>query len=160
MRKWMILCLLVVMALAGCGSGDKVSATVKAVDPKLRSFYSYSYAGLDGDGDRLVVYRRPNASLDEFVREQAGDVDVEFRDAPYALDTLQPLADRVNQDRHYWITRNFLVKLAVPRVDGMGVNVFVATEDLGPARAEFQQRYGDEPIFLDRPSRTGIVPAG
>lgn len=160
MPTWRVLGLLVVLVLAGCGSGDRAGAAVNAVEPKLRSFYSYAYAGLDVDGDRVIIYRRPNASLDAFVRERIGDVDVEFRDAPYALDTLQPLADRVNRDRHYWSTRNLPVRLAVPRADGSGVNAFVATDDLDAARSEFRHRYGDEPIFLDRPSRTGIVPAG
>jgi hypothetical protein len=162
MARWTVLCLLVVMALGGCGSGDsaRLSAAVKTVDPKLRSFYSHSFAGLDVEDDRLVIYRKPDAALDDFVREQVDDVDVEFRDAKYALDELQPLADRVSRDRHYWITQEFPVTLAVPRTDGTGVNVFVATEDLDAARAEFRQRYGDEPIVVDRPARTGIVPVG
>jgi hypothetical protein len=163
MKKWTAFCLVVVLALGGCGSGDsaRLSAAVQAVDPKLRSFYAHSYAGLEVEDDRLIIYRKPDAALDTAVREQLDDdVDVEFRDAPYALDTLQPLADRVNGDRHHWITREFPVTLAVPRADGTGVNVFVATEELDAARAEFRQKYGDEPIVVDRPTRTGIVPVG
>lgn len=164
MVKWTALGLLVVMVLGGCsaGSGDsaQISAAVQTIDPKLRSFYSHSYAGLDVDGDRLVVHRRPDAALDTFVREQVKGVHVEFQDAPYALDTLQPLADRVNRDRHYWSTRQFPVTLAVPRTDGTGVNVAVTADDLDAARTEFRQRYGDEPIVVDRAARTGVVPAG
>ena len=87
MAKWTIVCLLVVLALGGCGSGEaaEVSTAVEAVEAKLRSFSSHSYAGL---------------------------------------------------------------------------NAFVATDDLDGARAEFRQRYGDEPIVVDRSARTGIVPVG
>lgn len=164
MARWMIPCLLIVLALGGCGYGPgntgRLDAAVNAVDPKLRSFYSHSYAGLDVENDKLLVYRKPDAVLDTFVREQVDDVDVEFRDAPYALDKLQPLADRVSKDRHHWIAREFPVTLAVPRTDGTGVNVFVATDDLDAARVEFRQRYGAEPIVVNLPARTGIVPAG
>jgi hypothetical protein len=165
MKKWTAFCLVVVLALGGCGDSARLSAAVQAVDPKLRSFYAHSYAGLEVQDDRLIIYRKPDAALDTAVREQLDDdddvdVDAEFRDAPYALDTLQPLADRVNGDRHHWITRDFPVTLAVPRADGRGVNVFVATKDFAAARAEFRQEYGDEPIVVDRPTRTGIVPVG
>jgi hypothetical protein len=162
MGKWTTLCLLVVMALGGCGSGDsaRVSAAVDAVDPKLRSFYSHSYAGLDVEDDRLVVYRKPDAALDAVVREQVDDVDVEFRGAPYSLDELEPPTERVRSDWHYWATRQFPIKSVIPRTDGTGVNVFVATEDLDAARVEFRQRYGDQPIVVEHPARTGIVPVG
>jgi hypothetical protein len=160
MTKWTVFCLLVVMALGGCSGGSaRVSAAVDAVDPKLRSFYSHSYAGLDVKGDRLIIYRKPDAALDAFVREQIDDVDVEFRDAPYSLDELEQLTERVRNDWHYWATRRFPLKMVVPRLDGTGVDTFVATDDLDVARAEFRQRYGDEPIVVDRPARTGIVPA-
>ena len=162
MAKWTIICLLVVLALGGCGSGEsaEVSTAVEAVEVKLRSFYAHSYAGLDVQDDRLVIYRKPDAALDAVVRDLVEDVDVEFRDAPYALEELQPLADRVNVDRNFWSTRKFPVTLVIPRVDGTGVNAFVATDDLDGARAEFRQRYGDEPIVVDRSARTGIVPVG
>jgi hypothetical protein len=161
MVKWTVFCLLLVLALSGCGSSEaQLSAAVQAIDPQLRSRYAHSYAGLEVEDDRLIIYRKPDATVDAFVRERTEDVDVEFRDAPYALDTLQPLADRVNGDRHHWLTRDFPVTLAVPRADGTGVNAFVATEDLKAARAEFRQWYGAEPVIVDRPTRTGIVPVG
>ncbi len=162
MAKWTIVCLLAVLALAGCGSGEsaEMSAAVQAIDPQLRSSYDHSYAGLEVEGDLLIIYRKPDAAVDALVRDLAGDVDVELRDAPYALEQLQPLAERVDRDRHHWSTRNFPVKLVVTRPDGTGVNAFVATDDLEAARAEFREWYGEEPIFVERPSRTGIVPVG
>jgi hypothetical protein len=161
MSKWIALCLLLILAVGGCGSGDsaRVSAAVNAVDPKLRSFYSHSYAGFEVEDDRLVVYRKPDATLDAFVQEHVDDIDVEFRDAPYSLDELEPLTERVRDDWHYWADRQFPITFAIPRTDGTGVNAFVAAEDLDAARAKFRQRYGDEPIVVDRPARTGIVPA-
>ena len=137
-----------------------MSAAVNAIDPQLRSFHDHSYAGLEVQDDLLIVYRKPDATVDALVRDLAGDVEVELRDAPYALEQLQPLAERVDGDRHYWSTRGFPVKLVVPRPDGTGVNAFVTTEDLIGARAAFRERYTDPPVFVDRPSRTGIVPAG
>jgi hypothetical protein len=164
MAKWTVVCLLAVLALAGCGSREsaEMSAAVKAIDPQLRSFYDHSYAGLEVVDDKLIVYRKPNAAVDALVRDLAddADVDVELRDAPYALEQLQPLAERVDRDRHHWRTRNFPVELVVTRPDCTGVNAYVATDDLEAARAEFRERYGDEPVFVDRPSRTGIVPVG
>jgi hypothetical protein len=160
MAKWRVVCLLVVMALGGCGSGqpDPLSADAKAVEPKLRSFYSHSYAGLDVDDDRLVVYRKPDAALDAFVRDHVKDADIESRDAPFSLDELQSLTERVTGDRHYWSTRQFTVTLVAPRADGTGVNVVVATEDLKAAQEAFRQRYGNEPVIVHLPARTGIVP--
>ena len=161
MAKWTVVCLLVVLALGGCGSGHstRVSAAATTVEPLLRSIWSESYAGLGGDEDRLVVYRKPDAALDAFVRERVEDVDVEFRDAPYSLDELEPLAARVSGDWHYWATRQFSVQMVHPRFDGTGVTVVVATDDLDAAQAEFRQRYGAEPVLVRRPARTGIVPA-
>jgi hypothetical protein len=162
MWKRAVVCLLVVMALGGCGSGDlaPLSADAKAVQPNLRSFFSHSYAGLDVDDDRLVIYRKPDAALDAFVRERVKDVDVEFRDAPYSLDELEALVKRVRDDWHYWSGRQVAMKIVTPRIDGTGVNAVVATDDLGATQEEFRQRYGDEPVFVSLPARTGIVPAG
>jgi hypothetical protein len=161
MAKWRVVCLLVVLVLGGCGSGDstRVSAAVNTVEPLLRSIWSESYAGLGGDDDRLVIYRKPDAKLDAFVRERVEGVDVEFRDAPYSLDDLEPLAARVTGDWHYWATRQVTVQMVHPRFDGTGVTVVVATGDLGAAEQEFRQRYGDEPVLVRRPARTGVGPA-
>ena len=157
MRKWKVACLLVVLALAGCGA-DRVGEAANTVEPQLRSFWSRSYAGLEVDDDRLVVYRTPNPALDAFVRERAAGVEVEFRDSPYSLDQLQELTERVTGDGHYWSTRQFALKMVVPRADGTGVNAIVAAGDIDAARAEFRQRYGAEPVFVRPPARTGIAP--
>ncbi|WP_233413402.1 hypothetical protein [Nucisporomicrobium flavum] len=161
--RWAAAYLLVVVALGGCGFGDDSTAAetaVNTVQMPLRSLYSRSFAGLDVENDRLVVYRRPDAALDTFVRERVPEVDVEFRDAPYSLDELEPLAARVTGDWHYWSTRQINLKLVTPRADGTGVTVVAAAGDLDAARAEFRQRYGDEPLILSPPAHSGIAPAG
>jgi hypothetical protein len=161
MTRWVVACLLAVMALGGCGSGDsaRVNAAVNTIQMPLRSTYAHSFAGLDVEDDRLIVYRKPDPALDTFVRERVPEVDVDFRDAPYSLDELEPLAQRVTGDWHYWSTRQFALKMVTPRADGTGVTVVVATDDLDAARAEFRQRYGDEPLILNLPPRSGIAPA-
>ncbi|MEU4218788.1 hypothetical protein [Actinoplanes sp. NPDC026623] len=130
-----------------------------AVDPKLRSFYSHSYAGLDVKGDRLIIYRKPDAALDAFVRGQIDDVDVEFRDAPYSLDELEQLTERVRADWHYWATRRFPLRMVIPRLDGTGVNA--SSPPTTPMR--HGQSSGSVTATSrsswTAPARTGIVPA-
>lgn len=159
--RWAVAGLLLVMALAGCGSDDTArhSAAANAVEPTLRSIWSESFAGLEVNDDRLVIYRKPDASLDAFVREKVEDIDVEFRDAPYSLDDLEPLVERVRADWHYWADRQVAIKTVTPLADGTAVNAVVATDDLDATRAEFRNRYGDEPIVVHLPTRGGIVPA-
>jgi hypothetical protein len=158
--RWTLACLLLVLALGGCsGDSAELSAAANTIEPKLRSFWSQSYAGLEVGDDQLVVYRKPEAALDAFVRDRIGDVDVEFRDAPYALAELEPLVERVRADTQYWSGRQVTLTMVTPRTDGTGINAVVATENLKATQDQFQQRYGDEPIVVHLPARTGIVPA-
>jgi hypothetical protein len=157
----MVACLLMVAALAGCGSDEaaRLSAAANTVQMPLRSLWSESYAGLEINDDQLVVYRKPDPALDAFVRERVKDVEVDFRDAPHSLDELELLTERVRVDWHYWSTRECAIKMITPRADGTGITVVVAAGDLAAAREEFRQRYGDQPITLHRPARTGVAPA-
>jgi len=159
--------LAVTLLLGGCGQGagadpdgsTPLSAAANRVDREMRSSWSTSFAGteLDPRNDRLIVYRKPDAGLEAAVRTTLDGVDVDFRDAPYSLSELQPVADRVNADRAYWADRRITVKWAGPRADGTGVNVLVRTDDLAAARTALARHYDNKVIVLT-PATTGIVP--
>nr|WP_296067578.1 hypothetical protein [uncultured Actinoplanes sp.] len=169
MRRMAVAGLLVVtLLLGGCGQGagadpdgsTPLSAAANRVDREMRSSWAASFAGteLDTRNDRLIVYRKPDAGLEAAVRTKLDGVDVEFRDAPYSLSELQPVADRVNADRAYWADRKIVVRWAVPRADGTAVNVVVRTDDVAAAGTAFAQRY-DNKVIVSTPTTTGIVPA-
>lgn len=108
--------------LTGCGSSGRPSArtsdAANRLEPMLRETWSGSFAGLEIDGNRLVIYRKPDAHLDAAVREHASGVEVEFRDARYSIDDLEPIVDRVNADRPYWRQRGIQVQTVTPLPDG------------------------------------------
>ncbi len=146
--------------LAGCGSDQpsaRVGEAANRLEPMLRDSWSGSFAGLEVDGNRLIIYRKPDAGLDAAVREHASNVEIEFRDAQHSTDDLRPLVDRVNADRPYWRQRGFEVRAVSPRTDGSGVEVLLSANDLDQGRDTFRQRYPGVPLILV--AAHGVVPA-
>jgi hypothetical protein len=160
MRRAAIIALLAVAALlGGCGSGDREAGDLaNRIGPRLNSFWGYAFAGLERDGDRLIIYRKPNTDLDATVREWAGEVEVDFRNAPWSLDDLRPLVDRVHADRQHWAEQKILIRYVTTRPDGTGVTVVAQTDDLAAAQTAFALTY-DARVTVAPPATSGIVPA-
>lgn len=160
MRKVAIIALLAITALlGGCATGDAEAGEVaNRIGPRLNALWGYAFAGLEQDGDRLIIYRKPNTDLDTTVRKWAGDVEVDFRDAPWSLDDLRPLVDRVHADRQHWAEQEIQIRYVTTRPDGTGVNVVAQTNDLDAAQTAFTLTY-DTRVTVALPATTGIVPA-
>jgi hypothetical protein len=137
--------------LAGPDSGA-VNDTASRLDQRLRASFPASYAGLvpDADDPLIVIYRKPDAALDQSARAEAGEVSVEFRDAKYSLTELAALARRIDDDRSYWRSQGIQMDLVWPRVDGSAVGVTLSHGDVAALERALRERYDDDRIVVSR----------
>jgi hypothetical protein len=129
-----------------------VNDTASSLDRQLRDAFPASYSGLvpDADRPRIVVYRKPDPTLDGYVRARAGGVAVEFRDSENSLAELQALTRRIDSDRPYWRSRGIQMDLVWPRVDGSAVGVTLSHGDLATLERTLRERYDDDRIVVSR----------
>ncbi|MET8765245.1 hypothetical protein [Lentzea sp. NPDC004782] len=180
MRR-VVLVLLLLVAVASCGRNQSegntllcltstaqpkttpmndpaLAAAAHVVQPLLESKFASTYAGLEmrNDVPMMVVYRKPDPSLDAEVRQVAPGVRIEFRDARYTRAEMGEYVKRVMDDTQYWKGRGISITSAGPEVDGSGVQVGV----VAPPPGNFA-RYLDEhyPAMSFKLQSTGeIVP--
>ena len=135
-----------------------VTAAGDRLEPVLRLQFADSYAGLvlEHETRTVVVYRKPDAALDERVRGEAKDVNVVLRNARMTLVEMQALSDRVVADIAYWARRDIVIGSVGPMPDGSGVAV-MTTNGSASDRANLMKRYATDAIVI---SAGTIVPAG
>jgi hypothetical protein len=123
-------------------SDEQVEALVKKVTEAGQARFVAVYAGLEVMQGQvgLVVYRRPSADFDAYLRAQAGSQCVVVRDAAHSQAELQALANRISGDFAYWRDRGIAINTVGSRHDGSGVEV--GTQDVAAARVELPKRYG------------------
>lgn len=158
-RRAVVVALLMaaVFAMASCGRNSPESsappttsvrenpaltAAAATVQPLLQASYPDSFAGLvlHHEVPVLVIYRKPDASLDTEVEKVVSGVRVEFHDAKYTLVEMKAAADKVMDDREYWKGRGLTVNTVGPAADGSGVTV-TSTTDAGDFAGALQERY-------------------
>jgi hypothetical protein len=100
------------------------------------------YAGLELTPDqlRLIVYRKPSAEFDAYLRTAAGDGCLMVRDAPHSQAELLALVHRISDDFGYWRKRGIAINSVGPNHDGTGVEV--GTQNITAAQVELPMRYG------------------
>ncbi|MFI5709875.1 hypothetical protein [Kribbella sp. NPDC051620] len=127
------------------------------LEPILRLQFTDSYAGLviEHETRTLVVYRKPDATLDERVRAEANDVNVVLRNARLTLVEMQALSDRVVADIPYWARRGIVIGSVGPMPDGSGISVMTANGSTSD-RESLARRYATDAIAI---SAGTIVPA-
>lgn len=135
-------------------------ALTKAADvvqPILEKRFAGAYAGLEIRNDMIVVYRKPDPTLDAEVRKAAPDARFEFRDARYTRAEMAEYVKRVMDDRPHWNGRGITIVQAGPAVDGSGVEVGV----VAPPPGDFARQLGAYYPAMSFMLRTSgeIVPA-
>jgi hypothetical protein len=98
---------------------DQIQELANKITKAGAARFSGVYAGLELTPDQvgLIVYRKPSAELDAYLRAEAADQCVIVRDARHSQVELQALADRITDDMPYWRSRGLpSTRLAVPRM--------------------------------------------
>jgi hypothetical protein len=123
-------------------TNEQVQQLTTKVSQAGEARFGAVYAGLELTPDqvRVVVYRKPSAELDAYLRTVAGGECVIVRDAPHSQAELAALADRITKDMPYWRGRGIAINTVGRPEDGSGVKV--GTENVAAARAELPRRYG------------------
>ncbi|WP_182881245.1 hypothetical protein [Microbispora sp. H10949] len=136
----------------------KLARTADRIDAILRRDFPRHYAGvvLAPSGRRLIVYRRPSATLDAALRRRFPGAPVQIRDAPHAARELDALAARVRGDIGYWRRRGVSVTSVAVRPDGTAVEVGVT--GVARASAALRRRYGSAPLKVVEAGPT-LIPA-
>ncbi|MFI6098881.1 hypothetical protein ACIA8G_25280 [Lentzea sp. NPDC051213] len=150
------------IAMAGCGTRAPVgngptsatndpalSAAADALVPELEARFKETYSGVVlKNADRtMVVYRKPDNALDEFVRARVQAVRVELSDSKISLARMREIRDEVMREREQWSANGIEVNGAGPRSDGSAVEVFTARGAPEEQRA-FDERYGEGTISV------------
>ncbi|MGW5673450.1 hypothetical protein, partial [Micromonospora sp. NPDC003776] len=154
-----------VLLTAGCATADPGAAAedehgLPANQNKLFGVYDrlhpvanrrfgavYAGAALASPRDRIMVYRKPSAEFDRWVRRDFARDCVEVHDAAYSAREIRARADEVLADRAYWQRRNINPGSFSLDITGRAVTVGV-TGDLERAQAEFSARYRTGPPIV------------
>jgi hypothetical protein len=139
----------------------RLAAAMERIDRGGRERFAASFAGLEVDQARVrvIVYRVPSASFDDFLRASAEDSCVVVRDAAHGVAELTAWHDRVVADLTYWAAQGLRITTVGSRHDGAGVEI--GTRDPEATRSGFLARYGDDAplVFIEegpvRPLATG-----
>lgn len=134
-------------------------ATFPATDPQVEALagqiqkegqarFAAVYAGLEMVPEQvsMIVYRRPSADFDAYLRQQAGGECVTVRDAAHSAAELQALVERVSADMGYWRGRGIVINSVGPKANGSGIEV--GTQNLAAVRVELPKRYGSSVPFF------------
>jgi hypothetical protein len=121
---------------------ERVNALIDRVRATGESSFGAVYAGVEvvPEQVRMVVYRKPSAEFDAYLRGQAGGECMLVRDAAHSQAELVALADRISADMAYWRGRGIAINTVGPRHDGSGVEV--GTQNVTAAEVELPRRYG------------------
>jgi hypothetical protein len=121
---------------------DAVRQASPAVERFCRSKFPDHYAALaiGPDQKRLIVYRRPHATLDDAVRGQFPSLTIDFENARYSERELTAVVQRILADVDYWRGRGVDIQGVGPAGDGN--SVLVTTQDPGPAQNLLTPHYG------------------
>lgn len=170
--RWLTILAGITLLASGCGTGSAsddavtpgtvdptLTTLAEAVDPMLREEFPDTFGGIELDHSRrtLTVYRLPDADLEARVRDLAGSVTVEFRDADFALRDMEAVVARVTADIEWWRSVGVDVNGAAPEPDASGVVVYVSSFDTDDAQP-IEDQYA--PMRVTVQERTAVAPIG
>lgn len=120
----------------------ELAAAMQRVDSGARSAHAGSYAGIEVDQPnvRAIVYRVPDAALDDFIRNAARNTCVQVRDARYSSEELAVWQRVLEADLPAWRYRGVRISSVGARHDGAGLEI--GTPDLDNTRYELRLHYG------------------
>lgn len=137
-----------------------VHAVIAEVQAAGAGRFAQVFAGVEmvPEQVRAIVYRKPSAEFDAYIRQAAGDECVIVRDAAYSQAELTTLAQRITDDMAYWKERGIPINTVGPKHDGSGVTV--GTEQVVAAGTELPKRYGTAiPIKVEKMGPVVPLPA-
>jgi len=107
----------------------------------------YSGVAISGN-DSIKLFRKPGSNLDAAVASQFTEIDVEFIDSAYSLQSMEDITEKVMKDSSYWQDRDVSILGVGPAPDGSGVEVNVQN----PSEVEqaFIKHYGPIVKLVDR----------
>jgi hypothetical protein len=123
-------------------SDERVDALINKVQADGERRFAAVFAGVEvvPEQVRMIVYRKPSAEFDAYLRAEAGEECVIVRDAAHTQAELAALADRISADMAYWRGRGIAINTVGPKHDGSGVEV--GTQNVIAAEVELPRRYG------------------
>lgn len=107
---------------------------------------------LDRQARRFTVHRLPLADLDETVRAEFPDRNLEFTDAPHSSAELRAVGNQIRALRPEWSARGVVFNGITNAADGTAVVVHVAGDEA--ALAQFEAALRPLPVRL---LRNGVV---
>ena len=130
----------------------RLESVMDRIERAGKGEFGESYAGIEVDQEqvRAIVFRKPSAAFDDFIRKSAEDACVVVRDAGHSTKELGVWHDRVLADLPYWSAQGVRVVSIGARHDGRGVEIGV--RDVEEARRELLARYGDRAPLIFKPT--------
>jgi hypothetical protein len=143
-------------------SDERLDSLIKKVQGAGPARFGAVFAGIEvvPEQVRMIVYRKPSAEFDAYLRAEAGDECVIVRDAEHSQAELMALVKRITADMSYWRGRGIAINTVGPKHDGSGVEV--GTQNIA-AQVELPKRYGGAvPIKVveQGPVRPLVEPTG
>lgn len=144
--------------ITGAMNDPALEAAANSLIPELESRFPDTYSGVVMQhADRtMVIYRRPDPKLDEFVRSRTAGITVVLKDAKLSATRMRALVEQIMGDREHWLSQGITINGAGPKPDGSGVEVLTAQGALPEERA-LAARYGEGLISVRAATP---VPAG
>lgn len=144
-------------------SDERLDALINKVQAAGEARFAAVFAGVEvvPEQVRMIVYRKPSAEFDAYLRAEAGGECVIVRDAAHNQAELVALVNRITADMAYWRARGIAINTVGPRHDGSAVEV--GTQNVIAAQVELPKRYGTAvPIkVVDQgPIRPMVEPTG
>jgi hypothetical protein len=129
-----------------------LDAVMNTIDQAGRARFPESFAGLEVDQEqvRAIVYRKPSAAFDDFIRKSAAEECIQVRDAAHSTADLAVWHDRVLADLPYWAHHDVQIVSVGARHDGSGVEI--GARDARKASEDLLARYGAQAPLIFVPA--------
>jgi hypothetical protein len=142
---------------SGAVNDPKLNTAADSIVPELERAFPDTYSGVElkHSDHTMIIYRLPDPTLDEFVRQRISDITVVFRDAKLSRTRMHELADRILRDREYWRSQGITINGVGPKTDGSSVEVLTA-QGSQPEERALAAHYGDGIISVR--AETPVIP--
>jgi hypothetical protein len=128
----------------------ELNLIAERIQPHAQEQFEDVFAGVEvtPDNNRVLVYRKPSASFDDWIRKSFAPSCIEVHDARHSAKELNALIDRINQDMEYWADQGIDINELGAKHDGSGIIVGVNGDDVDKAKQAMPARYGSDIALL------------